>query len=114
MLYETRFLLALVTTWAIEIPVLVGLIRFLFHHKKLPLIQILFSGILCTALTLPYLWFVLPPFVDGSYYPFTGEVLVVIVEAVILKRLLGLEWKQAGTCSLVMNAVSFGVGLFIL
>lgn len=114
MLYETRFLLALVTTWAIEIPVLVVLVRFVFRDRSLPLPRILFTGLLCTALTLPYLWFVLPPFVDAAYYPLIGEGLVVVVEAVVLNRVLGLEGKRAVVCSFVMNAVSFLLGLVLL
>lgn len=114
MLYETRFLLALVTTWVIEIPVLIALIRFGFRERGIPLSTIAGAGALCTALTLPYLWFVLPPFVDAAYYPLIGEVLVMGVEAVVLNRVLGLEAKRAAVCSLVMNAVSFLLGLIIL
>jgi hypothetical protein len=114
MLYETRFLLALATTWAIEIPVLIVLIRFVFRNKTLPLVKIVGIGALCTALTIPYLWFVLPSFVDAAYYPLTGEILVVIIEAVMLNRLLGLNPKEAVVCSLVMNMASYGLGLFLL
>jgi hypothetical protein len=114
MLYETRFLLALVTTWAIEIPVLIALIRFVFRDKTLPIIKIIGVGALCTALTLPYLWFVLPPYVDAAYYIVIGETLVFFVEAAILNRVLGLSLKLAGVCSLVMNAASFLLGLYLL
>jgi hypothetical protein len=113
-LYETRFLLALVTTWAIEIPILFALLRYVFRNRDLPILRIVFAGALCTALTLPYLWFVLPPFVDAAYYLLIGEGLVVLVEAAVLNRVLGLEWKQAGICSLAMNAASFFLGLFLL
>lgn len=113
-LYETHFLLALVTTWVIEIPVLFALVRYAFCYKALPLTKIIFIGALCTSLTLPYLWFVLPPFVDAAYYPLIGEGLVVLVEAAILNRLLGLKWTVASVCSLVMNAASFFLGLFLL
>jgi len=114
MLYETYFLLALVTTWIIEICVLVVLIRFAFRDKTLPLQKIIGMGALCTALTLPYLWFVLPPFVDAAYYVQIGEALVFLVEAVILNRLLGLDLKRALICSFVMNAASFLLGLVLL
>lgn len=114
MLYETYFLLALLTTWVIEIPVLAALIRFAFRDTTLPLRKIIGIGALCTALTLPYLWFVLPPFVDAAYYVQIGEALVFLVEAVILNRLLGLELKRALICSFVMNAASFLLGLVLL
>ena len=114
MLYETYFLLALITTWAIEIPILIVLIRFAFRDKTLPIPKIIGIGALCTALTLPYLWFVLPPFVDAAYYVQIGEALVFLVEAVILNRLLGLEPKRALICSFLMNAASFLLGLVLL
>ena len=114
MLYETRFLLALVTTWAIEIPILFALIRFAFRDKTLPLLKIIGTGALCTALTLPYLWFVLPPYVDAAYYPLIGEVLVFLIEAVTLNRLLGRKPAAAVICSFVMNAASFLLGLVLL
>jgi len=114
MLYETRFLLALIITWCIEIPVLLVLFRFLFRQKNVSQAKIAFTGVLCTALTLPYLWFVLPPFVDAAYYPLIGEFLAVLVEAAILNRVLGLDVKTAGVCSLAMNAASFFLGVFLL
>jgi hypothetical protein len=114
MLYETQFLLALVTTWAIEIPILIILIRFVFRDTTLPLIRIMGIGALCTALTLPYLWFILPPYVDAAYYPLIGETLVFLVEAFILYRLLGVSGTVAFVCSSLMNAASFILGLFIL
>jgi hypothetical protein len=114
MLFETRFLFALVTTWCIEIPVLIALIRFIFKDKTLPLIKIIGTGALCTALTLPYLWFILPPYVDAAYYIVTGETLVFLVEAFILNRVLGLKPAAALVCSFVMNMASFLLGLVLL
>ncbi|OPY37815.1 MAG: hypothetical protein A4E35_01097 [Methanoregula sp. PtaU1.Bin051] len=107
-------MLALVTTWAIEIPVLVALFRFLFREKSRSFCRIIFTGLLCTALTLPYLWFVLPPFVDAAYYPLIGEALVVVVEAVLINCILGFDVKRSAACSLIMNAASFGLGLVLL
>lgn len=114
MIYETRFLLALVTTWVIEIPVLLAVVRYVFHNTALSLTEIIFAGVFCNALSLPYLWFVLPPYVNAAYYLPIGEILVILVEAVILTRLLGLGWKQAGICSIIMNTESFSLGLFLL
>ena len=114
MLYETRFLLALVTTWCIEIPVLFLLIRFVFRDKALRPLTIIGTGALCTAFTLPYLWFILPPYVDAAYYIVIGEALVFLVEAFILNRVLGLKPAAALVCSFVMNAASFLLGLYLL
>jgi hypothetical protein len=114
MLYETRFLLALVTTWVIEITVLIALIRYVFRDKNLPLIKIIGIGALCTALALPYLWFILPPYVDAANYIILGETLVFLVEAFILNRLLGLKLAVALICSFSMNLASFLLGLVLL
>ena len=114
MLYETHFLFALVLTCVIEVPVLVLLLRVIFKEPSLPLIRIMGAGLLCTALTIPYLWFVLPPFVDAAYYVQIGEGLVIFVEALILNRLLGVTPKVALISSFVMNVVSFLLGLVLL
>lgn len=114
MLYETRFLLALVTTWCIEIPVLFAIVRFVLRDKTLPAIRIVGAGALCTALTLPYLWFILPPYIDAAQYIVVGEMLVFLVEAFILNRLLSLKPAAALACSFVMNLASFLLGLVLL
>jgi hypothetical protein len=114
MLYETRFLLSLIVTWAIECPVLLLLVRLVFRRKEIPVIAIVLTGMLCTALTLPYLWFVLPPFLDAAYYPLIGETLVVLAEALVLNRLLGLDGKRSLICSLAMNSASFVFGWYLL
>ena len=82
--------------------------------RTVPVPKIIGTGALCTALTLPYLWFVLPPFVDAAYYIIIGETLVFLAEAVILNRLLGLKPKIAVACSFVMNLASFLLGLYLL
>nr|WP_320161568.1 hypothetical protein [uncultured Methanoregula sp.] len=114
MLYETLFLLALITTWIIEIIILVTLIRLVFHDRSLSTGKIIITGALCTALTLPYLWFVLPPFVDAALYPLIGETFVVVIEAGILYLVLELDPKRAMICSLVMNAASYVLGFYLL
>jgi len=52
--------------------------------------------------------------VNAAYYLPCGEILVVLVEAAVLSWSLGLDWKVAGACSLVMNAASFFLGLFLM
>jgi hypothetical protein len=114
MLYETRFLLALVTTWCIEVPILIALVRCVFRDRTLPILRIIGTGMLCTALTLPYLWFILPPYVDAADYIIIGETLVVLTEAFILNRLVGLKPAFALVCSFVMNLASFLLGFVLL
>ena len=114
MIYATHFLLALITTWAIEIPILVVLIRYIFKQHNFPIARITGVGALCTALTLPYLWFILPWYLDNAYYIQVGELLVIVAEALILNKVLGVNPKIALICSIVMNAISYFLGSFLL
>jgi len=114
MLPQTLFLLALVTACVIEVPVLLAMIRLVYKAKEPSTTRIIFTGILCNCLTLPYLWFIFPPYINMAYYPAVGETLVTMVETVILNRVLGLEPKRALVASIVMNAASYVLGLVLL
>ncbi|HII99118.1 MAG TPA: hypothetical protein HA272_07695 [Methanoregula sp.] len=113
MIFETQFLLALVTTWILEIPVLIILVRYYFRQTTLSITRITAAGVLCTALTLPYLWFVLPVYLDVYYIP-VGELFVAFTEALILNKVLKLDPKVALLCSFVMNFISFFFGSILL
>jgi hypothetical protein len=71
-------------------------------------------GALCTALTLLYLWVILPPYVDAAYYVLNGEMIVFLIEAFLLICLLGLRPAIAFACSFGMNAASFLLGIVLL
>jgi hypothetical protein len=114
MLFQTQFFLALFIAWVIEIPVLFGLIRIVYQNNTLSWRRIIFVGLLSSALTLPYLWFVLPPYVNLAYYTIIGETLVIIVEAIILNQVLGLQPKSAVICSVAINIASYALGIFLL
>jgi len=113
MLYETRFLLSLGLTLLIEVPALFILTRFFVAHKVTPA-EVLFTSILASSLTLPYLWFVLPPYVNASYYLQIGEAAVIIVEALIIQRLLKVDILRSLLISAAANMASFAVGLAVL
>jgi len=113
MIFETQFLLALVTTWLLEIPVLILLLRYIFHRTSFSIISIAAAGALCTALTLPYLWFFLPAYLDVYYIP-VGELFVALTEALILNKVLKLDPRTALVCSFIMNFVSYFLGSFLL
>lgn len=114
MLYETRFLLALIITWAIEVSVLFVFIHLFFRERTLSHARILGTGLLCSALSLPYLWFVFPPYVDALHYPVIGELFAISIEAALLDQLLGLEAKPSIACSVLMNVASAVPGLCLL
>jgi hypothetical protein len=112
--YERRFLLALLLTWLIELPVLFLLARFVFKVRQVSTGRILLAGMLASALTLPYLWFLLPSILTTAMGIYLGEVLVFLVEALLYRWLLGLSYPKALLLSFTANAISFLLGLFLL
>ncbi|EHQ34690.1 hypothetical protein [Methanoplanus limicola] len=71
------------------------------------------AGILMTALTLPYLWFIMPVYLDMSWYPVNGEIIVAAVESVIIWYMLKIRLYQAVIIAIIVNSVSYGLGLLI-
>ena len=112
--YERRFLLALLLTWLIEIPILFILARYVFKVRDVSTWRILGSGLLASALTLPYLWFLLPSILTTASGIYLGEVLVFLVEALLYRWLLGLSYPKALLLSFAVNTLSFLLGLFLL
>jgi len=112
--YERRFLIALLLTWLIEIPILFIQARFVFKVRQVSSWRILGSGLLASALTLPYLWFLLPSLLTTTSGIYLGEVLVFLVEALLYRWLLGLSYPKALLLSFTVNALSFLIGLFLL
>ena len=113
MLYETRFLISLFLTLTIEVPILFFLIRFFYKNKTISSKKIISSGVIASTLTLPYLWFVLSPYINSNYYVYIGEVLILCFEALIYNQFLELNIKKSFIVSLICNVVSFVIGLFI-
>lgn len=114
--YETQFLFSLFLTVAVETAVLFILLRKLakVQAKKVPGAQIVFSGVLASAATLPYVWFVLPAFF-GSFQSFVlvSELFAVVAETVMYFFLLRQGLKTSFLLSLACNAASFLLGLAI-
>ena len=112
--YEYEFLFSLIFTISIETAVLFYLIRFIFKMDKSQLSNplLIFSGIICSMATLPYLWFIFPVFLKSrTMFMIIGEIYVALVEAVILSFLLRLEAKKALIASVACNVISFIFGL---
>jgi len=113
MLYQTRFLISLFITLIIEISVLFLMLRFFYKNKKISARKIIVVGFFASALTLPYLWFVLSPYISLNYYIYIGELFVFLVEALVYNQFLGLDFKKALSVSFVCNLLSFIVGYVI-
>ncbi|MBI5134290.1 MAG: hypothetical protein HZA81_02810 [Candidatus Taylorbacteria bacterium] len=107
--YETLFLGALLLTLAVEAPIVWALCAFVYEKGARG--ASLLAAILASSLTLPYLWFVLPEFFGFAWYSTLGEAVIVAIEALVYKQLLGLKIKDALFVSFVANAASVSVGL---
>ncbi len=111
--YEYRFLQAFALTLLIELPV------FLFLHSKLarraaPLTTLLVVGACASALTLPYVWFVFPAFLQGLPYVVLSEAFAVAAEAVLYAAWLRLAPARSLALSVACNVASYLVGGFLL
>jgi hypothetical protein len=113
MFYDTQFLFALFTTWLVEVPLLFLLVRYIVKGNDLSSARIIGTGLLASALTLPYLWFVLPPYVDAAYYLLIGESLVIAIEAMVFFLLLRVKPTIAVFLSLVVNVASYCIGTLL-
>jgi hypothetical protein len=111
---EARFLFALAATCAIETAVLAGGWRWLGRGRPRRWYRLCLAGVLPSAMSLPYLWFVLPHFVNGPAYIPLGEGLVVLVEAPVLAALLDWRPARALVASLLCNAGSYFLGPWLL
>jgi len=112
---EQLFLVALVLTISIETAVLAAAwrLRLIRARPKPKMKEILLASALPSALTLPYLWFVIPAFVAPANYVLIGEALVVVAEAPMLAWLLRVKLRDAAVLSLACNAASFFIGGWI-
>lgn len=112
--YEMLFLKSLMQTVLIETAVLLILFKLLFKAKEIKVHRILFTGLLASFATLPYLWFVLPAYFDQRiWYILVGESFAVVMESFIYAYLLQIRYPKAFLASLVCNLISFSIGLLI-
>jgi len=112
MLYEQKFLFSLVLTLIVEIPIVVFLVKYLYKHEEIKIYKVVLIGFVASALTMPYFWFVLPAYIsDRGVYIFSGEFVIICVEAIIYNQLLKLKLSEAFTVSFIANIASVFLGL---
>jgi len=111
MTYEQSFLISLLISLVIEIPIVFLLAKYIY--KKIDKGGIIFASVIASVLTLPYLWFVLPAYLSGDRLIFIicGELAVIIIETFIYYKLLKLKVRQAFIVSFVANLASALIGL---
>lgn len=110
--YELLFLKSLLVSIVIETTVLWLLCKFLLKSKNINLSTIIITGVLATMLTLPYLWFIFPKFIETKiYYHIVSELSAVFVESFVFLVVLKTNYKQSLGLSFACNAVSYISGL---
>jgi hypothetical protein len=107
---DRRFLLSLLSTLLVELPLLAIVLRLFGEGRRLPLTTVLSAGALASIATLPYLWFLVPRIVPGPYYLPVGETLVMAAEALILRLVLGLRPLACVMASALCNLGSWLAG----
>lgn len=110
MQYIHLFLKALSLTIVIETLILFLMIRLFYRipQRKISDALLIFSGVICSAATLPYLWFVFP-ICFNHYCPYIifGETVIILVEAALYCYILKIDFKWAVMISMCCNAVSY-------
>lgn len=113
MSYGFYFLLSLLLTLVVEIPVLFLAVKYLLKIK-IQAKKILRWGIFINLFSLPYLWFVFPLFISSNNYILIGEILVGLIESVILLTALKINFKNAFILALAANLASYLAGIIVL
>jgi hypothetical protein len=112
--YELLFLKSLILTISIETAVLILFFRFFLKSENIKLHRLISAGFIASFATLPYLWFILPSYIDNKdWYMISGESFAVLAESFIIMAILRTRYGISLLCSLVCNMISFLTGLLI-
>jgi hypothetical protein len=112
--YEEQFLIALLFTLLIEVPILFAMARFAFRLRAIGMPKLIITGVLASSLTLPCLWFIAPAILGAPYALIVGEILVFLVEAGIYALVLRIGIRRALLISFIANLASLALGLVLL
>lgn len=110
-----NFLIALALTIIIETLILFLISIFLdLNEKKFSNKNIIFAWMIASALTLPYLHFILPEFIPWWYtYISVWEISVTIIEAIFYMFFFDIKIKLAFIISFFANFISFSIWLIL-
>ena len=80
----------------------------IFIKENITTKKIILTWVLCSWITLPMLWYVFPLFMwDEEFYVIWWEILVLIIEAIIMKYMLKLSRLKSLLISFICNLASF-------
>jgi hypothetical protein len=108
---QAKFLIALFFAIAVETGVLFLLMTRVFKVSGQRNSDVIYAGVMATASSLPYLWFVLPAFVRNyTVYTLIGEGAVAAWEALFYQMFFRIGFKRAAVLSITANAASWILG----
>jgi len=115
--YETKFLFALLNTVIIETIIMIFFVKKVYK-KEMEHISwglLIFTGLFCSFATIPYLWFIAPPFLHSRALLYSiGEIAVFLIETVIIFYTLRIKFTKALIISLSCNLASFLIGIYVI
>jgi hypothetical protein len=112
--YEFDFLKSLALTISIETIVLIIIAQTILKKKQLSVGLLILTGFTASFATLPYLWFILPVFVQSKVlYNLVSETTAIIIESFIIWGMLRIKLPAAALISLICNMLSYLVGLIV-
>ena len=86
-----------------------------WKEEKISNKKIIIFWIIPTTITLPLFWFALPLLIwTWRWYNIIWEILVILLEAIIIKYWLNISWWKAIKASIICNIISLILWLIIL
>lgn len=114
MVYETEFLKALILTLAIEVSLFYLLLKLKWFEELTNngIGKILIGAAFASLLTLPYLWFIFPYFIQNKFlFHSLGESSVVLMESLLLYLIIGKKYLKILLITVLFNGFSYLLGL---
>ena len=114
--YEINFLYALIFTVISEVLIALLLVRISYYKqlKHFKVNEIIGIVALASIITLPYLWFVLPAFINNKFlYHIVGELGVVFIETLLYFYMFKIGFKRSLSLSFLCNLFSYLLGIGI-
>ena len=113
--YVNLFLYNWALTIGLETLIFVIIARAWFKVRahEISLIRLVLGGIFASSITIPWVWFVFPYVITGSYYLSLtcAELFAFLAETVFYWVAFKFSWKRSFTISFICNLASFVTGL---
>lgn len=113
MSFERLFYISLLVTISVESIILIIMVKMILHISQVKISQLIFVGIFASFSTFPYLWLFVPMYFPYPFDILAGEVIVIALEAIIIRYCLNLRLAISAVISLSCNLASYLVGMLV-